>query len=434
MKILLIYTNRFEDPVCYPLGLAYVFSGLKKTDNEIEVLDLSFTDDYQKILADKLANFDPDVIGLSIRNIDNQSMKYPIFFLSDVKEIIKICKNFSNSKIVLGGAAFNVAPFDILEYTDTDLGIFGEGEIIFNELVNRLKKKEDYLSLPGIISRKNGRIIFNDPVFIDPLDRIGLPDRDIFDIDYYIKKASKMGYIDVINIQSKRGCPMNCIYCSYPFIDGKKVRLRSPKNVVNELAYIKRNYDINNVYFVDGLFNYPIWHTESICMEIINRNLEIEWGCDLNPRFVSKNMINLMKKSGCTHVGIGNESGSDTMLKNLKKGFSTNDIVESCIYLKEEDIYTMCFLMFGGPGEDEKTIKESVSLMEKIKPDLVHAQIGIRVYPGCEIADIGIKEGYIPQDTNLLCPTFYLSDKIKDWIYEYLTDISNNNQRWTLNL
>jgi len=434
MKVLLISTNRFEEPVCYPLGLAYVVSGLERTDNEIEVLDLSFTDNHSKKLVDKLADFNPDVIGLSIRNIDNQSMKYPVFFLSDVKEIVKICKSHSNSKIVVGGAAFNVAPLEILEYTDTDLGIFGEGEVIFNELINRLKKKEDYLSLPGIISRKNEKIIFNDPVFIDPLDRIGFPDRDIFDIDYYIKKASESGYIDAVNIQSKRGCPMNCIYCSYPAIDGEKVRPRSPKNVVDEMVSIKRDYGINNVYFVDGLFNYPIWHTEAICQEIIDRGLEIEWGCDLNPRFVSKNLVNLMKKSGCTHAGIGNESGSDTMLKNLKKGFSVEEIVKSCEYLKEYSIYSMCFMMFGGPGEDEKTIKESVSLMDKIKPDLVHAQIGIRVYPGCEIAKIGIREGYILKDTNLLYPTFYLSDKIKDWIYEYSSELSNNDHKWTLNL
>jgi len=434
MNILLISTNRFEEPISYPLGLSYVASGLERTDNEIEVLDLLLTDDYSKKLVNVVADLDPDVIGLSIRNIDNQSMRNPIFFLSDVREIVKICKNFSNAKIVLGGSAFNVAPFEILEYTNTDLGIFGEGEVIFNELINRFKREEDYLSLPGIIARKNKRIIFNNPIFIDPLDKIGFPDRDIFDIDYYIKKASESGYIDVINIQSKRGCPMDCIYCSYPFIDGKRVRLRSPKNVVDELSHITRCYGIDNVYFVDGFFNYPIWHTKAICQEIIDRKLKIEWGCDLNPCFVSKSLINLMKESGCTHAGIGNESGSDTMLKNLKKGFSAKKVVKSCTYLKEQDIHHMCFLMFGGPGEDEKTIKESILLMNKIKPHYIHAQIGIRVYPGCEIAKIGIKEGYISQDTNLLYPTFYLSNKIKDWIYEYLEEICSNDRRWTLNL
>jgi radical SAM superfamily enzyme YgiQ (UPF0313 family) len=225
---------------------------------------------------------------------------------------------------------------------------------------------------------------------------------------------------------------MECIYCPNPVIEGKKMRLRSPQKVADELEVIRKDIGKDKIHFVDSLFNYPIEHAESICQEIINRRLDIQWSCCLNPAFVTRRLIGLMKKAGCTQVEVGSESGSDKMLKNLKKGFSVEDVKKCCLYLKEYDFFFRCFLLLGGPGENKETIEESMSLMENLMPNIVHVAIGVRIYPGCEMVQIAQDEGYISPTTSLLCPTIYLSSQVKDWIFDYMTEVCQRNRNWIL--
>jgi radical SAM superfamily enzyme YgiQ (UPF0313 family) len=432
MRILLISANRLGSPPPFPLGLAYIVANLEKDAHELEVLDLMFLEEFERELKETIQDFDPDLIGISIRNIDDQSYLSPQFFLPESKRIVRICRNLSKAKIVLGGSGFSIFPETSLLYLGADMGIVGEGEKSLSCLIRKMERGEDYTSLPGLVTIEDNRIIMNQLQLIDSIDDLKMPQRTLLDAKRYWEEA---GIIPLAStIQSKRGCIMECIYCPNPLIEGKKMRLRSPKKVVDELEVIRKDIGKDKIHFVDSLFNYPIEHAESICQEIIKRKLDIQWGCCLNPAFVTRGLIKLMQKAGCARVMVGSESGSDKMLKNLKKGFSVEDVMRCCLYLKEYDLYFECFLLLGGPGEDKETIEESISLMENLVPNKVYVTIGIRIYPGCEMVQIAQKEGYISpsSSSDLLTPTVYLSPQVRDWIFDYITQVRQRNRNWIL--
>jgi radical SAM superfamily enzyme YgiQ (UPF0313 family) len=444
MRILLISTNRLRPPPPFPLGLAYIVANLERDAHEVKVLDLMFLDDFKGELEQAIRDFDPDLISLSIRNIDDENYRTPRFFLSESKEIVQICQMASSAKILLGGPGFSIFPESSLLYLNADMGIVGEGEKAFSELVGKMDRGEDYTSLPGLVTIRDNRIILNQPQLIESFDDLKMPERTLLDAKRYWEETGMIlpqasgifpeawTFPEAPTIQDKRGCCMECIYCSQPLIEGKKIRIRSPQKVVDELEVIRKDVGKDKIQFVDSLFNYPIEHAESICQEIIRRRLDIQWSCGLNPAFVTRRLIGLMRKAGCTHVDVGNESGSDKMLKNLRKGFSVEDVKRCCLYLKEYDLSFACYLLLGGPGENKETVEESISLMEKLAPNIVNVAIGIRIYPGCEMAQIAQKEGYISPSTDLLTPTFYLSSQVKDWIFDYWTEVYQRNQNWIL--
>jgi radical SAM superfamily enzyme YgiQ (UPF0313 family) len=412
------------------LGLAYIVSNLDE-EHELRVLDLMFSDGFEEETRNAIEEFDPDLIGISIRNVDDQNYLKPRFFLPEMKEIVRICRDSSNAKIVLGGSAFCIFPDEILRYLNTDMGIIGEGERVFNDLIRKMEEGDDYSHLPGLVMTKGNNIMINEPQQIESFDEVKMPDRNLLDVERYCAKMEV--YPHNVTIQSKRGCPMDCIYCPNPLIEGKSMRIRSPKNVVSEIEMLKDDFGIDEISFVDCLFNYPLDHAESVCREIIERELDISWDCTFNPAFTSRRLIELMKKAGCTDVMVGNESGSAKMLNSLKKGFSIEDVERCCSYFKDVDMGFRCFLLIGGPGEDRDTVEETVSLMERLDPNIVYVTIGIRVYPGCEITKIVNDLGRLNQQINtLLRPTFYLSPAVEDWIFNYMREITKRNRKWIL--
>jgi len=408
MKVLLISTNRlrYMSPPL-PLGIGYILSNLDER-HEVRVLDLMFLDGFEKEIKKTIEDFDPEAIGISIRNIDNTSLIDTKFFLPIDREVIKVCKE-SRAKIVLGGPGFSIMPKECLSYLKGDMGIVGEGEIAFNALLRRIEARENLGDIPGLIT-KDG---VSQREFIAPLDLLKPPNRKCFNLLHYYGKEWSA------TIQSKRGCPFRCIYCCNPLIEGKKIRMRSPEKVVDELERMEGK---DKISFVDAIFNNPIEHAEAICGEIIERGLNLSWNCTLNPKFADEHLVGLMAEAGCASVGLSSDSGSAKILKKLRKNFSLEDIVKCRRYCGDNDIDTYCFLLLGGPGEDKKTVKESASFMEELGPKTLHLGVGIRIFPGCEIEEIARRERALPLDADLLYPTFYLSPQVKGWIVDYVNE------------
>ncbi|MCX6012092.1 MAG: radical SAM protein, partial [Chloroflexi bacterium] len=231
----------------------------------------------------------------------------------------------------------------------------------------------------------------------------------------------------VLNIRTKRGCPFKCIYCTTPLIEGTVMRITSPIKVVDELEMLNKDFGATEFYFTDNVFNYPVSHAEGICREIIARKLFIKWTCITNPGMLSKELLQLMKEAGCYSLSLGNESGSPQMLRNLRKNFTMSHVIRSCLWCRELGITYNCFLLLGGPGENRKTIEESISAMENLKPDSLSINIGIRIYPNTELAQIARDKGVLHSNDDLLFPTFYLSRQIKNWIFDYVKEAGDRN-------
>jgi radical SAM superfamily enzyme YgiQ (UPF0313 family) len=414
LKVLLISPNVefLPDPV-FPIGLAYIAGALKENQIPFKILDLCFAEDFKEDITSAITLFEPTIIGLSIRNIDNVS--YPAYtsYLAFYRQIIDTIRKQSNALIVLGGSGFTLLPDAVMADLQADIGIQGEGESAFIRLLQNLEKKDTAIS--GIYNPT--------PEIIQNIDDIPVPDRSGFNSQAYLKYGG-MG-----NIQTKRGCPFKCIYCTYPIIEGKNMRLRDPEAVCDEIETLLSD-GIDTIFFVDNEFNYPMDHALAISKEIIKRKINFGWGCYVNPAFVTPELIHAMRNAGCTGVEFGCDAASPKMLKNMGKNFTVDDIKKASDICKQADMPFCHSLLLGGPGETMDTVKETLDTILQTSPTAAICMIGIRVFPNTRLSKIAENEGMVSPDNNYLEPVFYLSSAIEDEIVPFLESFAKEHRTW----
>jgi len=424
MRVLLISPNReiSPDPV-YPLGLASLAAVLKAAGMTVKGSDLCFPPHWQAVVEQDLESFRPDCIGLSIRNIDNVTYPRSTAYLPFIKEVVELCRRKTKAPIVVGGSGFTLLPEGVLDFLGTDYGVVGEGERAFLELLGELSGNTHPAPAAGIFPRRpsQGQVEIGGP--IEDLNSLPWPDREVFDAGVYRERGG------LANIQSKRGCPFHCIYCTYPLIEGRKVRVREPIGVVREIqALVNRGLDY--LFFVDNNFNFPEEQAEGICREIIRQKVPVRWTAYVNPGFMTDRLGEAMKRSGCAALEFGLDAAAPAQLDALGKNFSLPQIREAARICRERDI-PFCFsLLLGGPKETRDTLEETLAQAEDLNPSAVICMTGIRVFPGTRLAEIAREEGLLPADWNPLEPFFYLSPKVRDHLEGRLLDFSKAHPNW----
>jgi radical SAM superfamily enzyme YgiQ (UPF0313 family) len=216
-------------------------------------------------------------------------------------------------------------------------------------------------------------------------------------------------------IQSKRGCAFECIYCTYRFIEGLGYRLRSPEAVALEIEKANRRWGVRRFEFVDSTLNHPLGHALAVCEAIARKGLDVDLGSSgLNPAALSADLLTVMKRAGFRSVVCTPDSGSERMLAGLRKGFGVGDIASAAVWAREASFSVLWSFLFGGPGESEETVRETISFAERtLGPrDRVLCTLGLRVYPGTELACVARAEGTVAPQSDLLDPTFYFSPQI----------------------
>ena len=255
-------------------------------------------------------------------------------------------------------------------------------------LVRCLEKRIPVKGIPGLMVREG---LPESVPAIDRVESIGFPYRDLLDNVRYLRHGG-MG-----NIQTKRGCPFGCIYCTYPLLEGSSVRTRPREEVVRELRSLKEHHDVDYVYFVDDIFNFPRDYALGLCRSMADQGIGLKWSAFVNPGYVDEELIETMKEAGCTGVEFGTDSGSPAMLRRLGKSFSVEDISRASEICKMVEVPFAHYLLLGGPGEDEKTLGETASLMDQVEPTAVIVMVGIRIYPGTELERMSLCGGsWIP--------------------------------------
>ena len=382
-RILLISANRetFPEPV-FPIGLVYVANALQIAGAKVRIFDMrqhSCISSLQK----EIATFQPNSIGISLRNVDNAAYPAARFYLPSyaalVKSILSVCK----VPIILGGSAFSLFPHEMKAHLKADGGVKGEGE-------NAAEIFQEF---------NQGRIIATDPL---NMTDIAFP-KNIKDIFPGFRRYKTMG------IQTARGCPNKCIYCTYPSLEGSRRRARAAESVVEDIARLYKNFGINNYFIVDSLFNADEDHMVRVLEKLAEQNLPIGFSCYMQPKISDPDIFRLLKKAGCVAVDFGTDSGSPKMLSSLRKPFTQDDIRAVSLACRKAGIDFCHSLIFGGPGETPETIADTFSLMDEISPRAVTAMTGVRIYPGTEMERIAIEEGVIRAGQSLLEPQFYFS-------------------------
>ncbi len=421
MKILLISVNRERMPFpVFPLGLAYIAKALREEGHLMDVMDLCFSREVSADLKSTLHRFQPGLIAISLRNLDNLTYPTSVSYLKGVEEVIGICRRQSPSRLVIGGSGFSLAPKELLGHLDVDFGIAGEGEEVLPRLVRSLEKGEPISPSPYLLVKGKPFPPLIEGARVFPVQN---PDRSFFDTHRYLEEGG-MG-----NIQTKRGCPFSCIYCTYPLLEGKKVRLRNAEEVVDEIRLLLEE-EVDYVYFVDDIFNYPPSFAETLCREIVRRKVHVKWSAFVNPSFLNETLLQWMKEAGCVGIEFGTDSGSPRMLENYKKSFTREEIIRSSELCSTLRINHCHYLLFGGPGEDEETIEESFRLMDQLDPTAVIAMLGIRIYPGTELEKISIAQGVIRPDSKLIYPYFYVSPSLGERLSEIIQEKALARKRW----
>ncbi|MGO9614595.1 MAG: lipid biosynthesis B12-binding/radical SAM protein [Dissulfurispiraceae bacterium] len=401
MKILIISANREREPYpVAPIGASYVAGALRKEGHETRVLDLCFEENPDTAIMNIISDFCPDIIGLSIRNIDNVTYGKSVYYMPAIKGVVETIKQTTDAPIVAGGSGFSIFPEETLRYLSLEIGILGEGEQAFVRFVDAFQNGDSLDSVPNFCRVRNGLFTINQ---ISYSGGFSVPDRSLLDNSKYLELGG-MG-----NIQTKRGCPFSCTYCTYPAIEGFKLRVRDAAEVADELQEARGRDGIDYIFFVDDIFNFPEEHAMAVCEEMIRRDVKMDWTCFATPFGMSREMATLMKRAGCKGVEFGTDGGSEKTLAALGKCFTPGDVVHAADCCRSVDLPHAHYIIMGGPGEDMTTIEETFSLFEHIKPTAVIALIGVRIYPNTRMRQRAVEDGIIQEKNSLFKPEFYLT-------------------------
>jgi radical SAM superfamily enzyme YgiQ (UPF0313 family) len=422
MRVLLISSNTelINMPVL-PLGLASVAAAVKKAGHEVKLLNLMLHANSQELMK-AIQDFHPELIGVSVRNIDDQSRQNPRFLLEPVKEVINYCRSLSSTPIVLGGAGYTIFPQSALDFLGADIGIQGEGEQAFVRLLECLQQKADVVEIPGLFLP--GKRVKRRGELIKKLDEFPLPGPDQLSCPPKIN-----GQPVWVPLQTRRGCPMQCSYCSTPAIEGKIIRRRSIALVIKAISeYFEAGF--SHFYFVDNTFNLPATYAKQLCDHLIASNIEIRWRCILYPRGIDEELIEKMARAGCVEVALGFESGSPKILRSMNKKFLPEEVEHIAQLLQQYKINRMGFLLLGGPGESKETVLESLSFAEALNLESMKITTGIRIYPSTPLEQTAVREGVLTPSNNLLFPTFYIAQGLEPWLQDTLNRLMKCHSNW----
>ena len=426
MNILLISANteKLPDPV-YPIGAAYVADAARRAGHQVAGLDLCFASDPEATVRPLLEAERFDAIGISLRNLDSSSFPLNTSYIDDYARLMATIRAATSAPVILGGAGFTVMPTTVLGHLGADAGVVGEGEVLFPWVLEHLMDGRPLTSDDvALCEPVNGGVCVHGRTRDGVLDSIGTPARDLFDAALYYERGGNL------NVQTKRGCAFDCIFCSYPLIEGRKVRARSPATIVEEIAAMQAERGVRHVFFVDNIFNLPIEHAKEICAELLRREVRIEWSAYLNPKFVDEELIRLMAASGCRGIEFGIDSGAPTMIATLHKMFSPDDLRRVATLCHAAKLKFCHSLIFGGPGETLATVEETIGLMEELHPTAVIAMTGIRILPGTQMVEHALRDGQLDPDDNLLYPKFYVSPGFADDIIERIDTYARSRSNW----
>ena len=260
-------------------------------------------------------------------------------------------------------------------------------------------------------------------VFTKRLDEFPLPDMRLLSG----ARQSDQGFW--LPVQTRRGCPMKCSYCSTAVIEGCLIRKRSPEAVVHWLGECVMA-GFKRFYFVDNTFNLPPSYARALCSRIVEADLDVSWRCILYPARIDEQLIRLMAEAGCTEVSLGFESGHELVLHGLNKRFKPEDVRRTSDLLGKHGIRRIGFLLLGGPGETKESALESLAFADSLNLEAMKVSVGIRIYPYTALAGTALEEGLIAPEDDLLMPRFYVAHGLQGWLRETVKAWMASRPHW----
>ncbi len=398
-RVALISANRLWDPYpVYPIATAYLKSYMEENiaNCKVDILDMNIVTDEQ--VAKYLVESSPNFICVSIRNVDGANSLDRRNFFIEYKAVIDNVKRYSSAPVILGGAGFSIFPDQFLKELGGDYGISGEGEDAICELINSLRDNSSLdsvqrLHLPNNQSNSHCRYLSSPQAKYDKKL-----------VEFYWRESG------MLNIQTKRGCPYNCIYCTYPHIDGRKVRTMDIDSIVDTIARSKRDFGAHYWFFTDSVFNIHNHYNVELCEAIIKSKLDISWGAYFSPSNITESEMKLFKESGLTHIEYGTESFCDQTLAAYGKKFTFDDVLYASELALKYNIYYAHFLILAGWGETQEQLLTTIENSKQLKHTVIFPYVGMRIYPHTVLYDRAMEEGVINKNSDLIMPHYYITE------------------------
>jgi radical SAM superfamily enzyme YgiQ (UPF0313 family) len=419
MKVLLISANTVTAPYpVYPLGLDYVAAALADA-HSVEIADMNLIG--ADALARRISGFEPDAVGISLRNVDNTDTTDPQGYMDGYKSLAALVRRHTDAPIILGGAGFSIFPERILTELAADYGIVGEGERMA-ALLEAMEKGTPVDAIPGILTPDQALCppapIAEIPVRPSPAGRPNLA--------FYLDHGG------MLNVQTKRGCPFRCIYCTYPHIEGRRFRLMDP-DIVGQTAKAAQEAGARYFFITDSAFNADVDHSLAVAQALRKHGVSIPWGAFMAPMKMPDRYFDTLRSAGMTHAEFGTEALSNRVLKAYGKPFGRDEVLRAHQQANRADLHVAHYLLLGGPGETADTLDQTLSHAEGLKKSVLFLFCGMRIYPHTALFDLAVEQGVIRPDQDLLVPVFYQSAAIgRDEILQRVEKAARGRTNWVI--
>jgi len=369
-----------------PLGLLYLAAYLQKhSEHQVEILDCQVEELDYKEIENKIKEKNPNAIGLTTMT----------FTLIDVLNIAKIVKKINpDIKIILGGPHVDIYPEETINQSHIDYLVLGEGEKPLKNLLDNINSSDNLCQIKGLVFKDKGKTINTGRAELNrDLDSLPFPARRLTPYKKYSSVLSKVN--PVTTMFTSRGCPYKCLFCDRPHL-GKVFRARSSKNVTDEMEECQK-MGIKEILIYDDTFTVNRQRVIDICSEIQKRNLNINWDVRARVDTVDKELLKIMKDSGCQRIHYGVEAGTQKILDVLRKDITLEQAEKAFKLSHEIGIETLAYFMIGSPTETKEDILETIKFAKKINPDFTHITI-TTPFPSTDLYRIGLEQKIWPND------------------------------------
>lgn len=360
------------------MGLPYLAAVLEKSGFKVKIFDLypsspdtNDPDILDQRLADVIAQNSPSIVGMTI---------HTPAYTERVRLAKYIRERLPKALLVAGGHHPSAEPAHLLQNSDFDVCVIGEGENTLLEIVQTEKQETgDWLQdIQGIVYKQGSKIIHTQPRQpVTDLDSLPFPAHHLLGLENYAPHP--LLNTKSVGILTYRGCPMRCAFCYNPL--GHRVRKHSPMRVVDEMTWVVKEFDVKGFNFYDNLFGLDREHALAVCKEIIKRKLDVVWECWTAGDLIDIELAEKMREAGCIRVGFGAESGDDEVLIKAQRGFTSAQHQAGISAIRGAGLIIEVFFMIGLPGESKESIRRTVEFAEHCGSDKVCLSLH-RPYPG----------------------------------------------------
>lgn len=367
---------------CLPsLGLGYVAAVLERDGIKVKILDCQAISYSVSEILTEIKCFSPEYIGFTATTV----------LVKNAIEIAKSIKlHFPEIKIIFGGVHPTIAPEEVLINQFIDIVVRGEGEITFLDIVKNKPLKE----ILGISYKTNGYFSHNmDRPPIDNIDCLPFPAYHLMPMSHYHTALGSAKRTPAMSIFATRGCPGRCTFC-YSGTLGKKIRQRSPENIIGEIELLMDKYKIREISFYDDTFTAFKNNVLKFCELIQKKNIDLTWSCMSRVDYANEDVLKEMKVSGCHQICYGVESADENILKNIKKRISLEKVKSAVEMTKKAKIDVRLSFMLGNPGDTIESMEKTIKYAIDLDPDLLQFNI-TTPYPGTEMFSWAKNNGYL---------------------------------------